>query len=385
LNNEAGNATAARLLYLGNVNSPLIRNLALEVKKQRPGTTIDIVSAAPLDAALDPGPFNQIWALEQPGYLARIKGLKLLSMMLGFRQLISKINYRYDAVHMLFCDVGYFASRYMIRSLTNHFVISFFGSDYYASSPLILRLISKIVAHADAVTAANQKTALAVQQAFKIADSKFKLCRFGLSPLDTLKQLSGKDKAAIKASLGFGLQDLLVVCGYNASANQQHETMIEALIKIKNEIPPEVRFIFPISSNAGLERKKHIENLLQQSGLRYSTITAYLSDQQLAELRYVTDIMVQLQRTDQLSGSMQESLFAGSHVITGSWLPYAIFDELDVKMIKIDRVEMLGDALLKIISKGAFPSEYAAQNASAIWQLSSWEKNINSWLSLYKA
>jgi len=206
-----------------------------------------------------------------------------------------------------------------------------------------------------------------------------------LSPLTTLNQLSGKDKAAIKASLGFGPQELLVVCGYNASVNQQHEAMIEALIKIKSEIPPEVRFVFPISSNAGLERKKHIENLLQQSGLRYSSITSYLSNQQLAELRYVTDIMVQLQRTDQLSGSMQESLFAGSHVITGNWLPYAIFDELGVKMIKIEHVDMMGDALLKVISKGASPSAHALQNAAAIWQLSSWEKNINSWLSLYKA
>ena len=384
MNNEAGNSSSARLLYLGNVNSPLIRTLAVEIIKQRPNTLIDIVSAAPLDAALDPGPFNQIWALESSGVLYRIKGLKLLRMMLGFRLLLGKINTRYDAVHMLFCDVGFFASRHKIRELSRHFAISFFGSDYYASSPFILRMLAKLVIKADVITAANQKTADAVRQTFNVEDSAFQLCRFGLSPLDTLKQLSGKDKAQIKLSLGFDPLERIVICGYNASANQQHEEMIDAIKSVKNQLPSHHRFVFPISSNASTERKKHIEHLLQLSGLKYSTITEYLSNQQLAELRYVTDVMIQVQRSDQLSGSMQEALFAGSSVITGAWLPYEIFDELGIRMIKIDQVAQLGSALLEVLENEGEYASHAAKNAEVIWLLSSWENTIKSWLSLYR-
>ena len=384
MSSEAGKSNSYRLLYLGNVNSPLIRNLAVEVKKQRPNIIVDIVSPAPLDKALNHGPFNQIWALEPQGLLGRIKGLKLLSMMLGYKRLISNINANYDCVHMLFCDVGFVASSQMIRALSHRFVISFFGSDYYASSPVILRLLAKLANNADTITAANQKTANAVRQTFKIDEANFELCRFGLSPLDTLKSYIGTNKAEVKARLGFDPKECIVVCGYNASENQQHEVIIDALKKIENELPAHTRFVFPISSNAGPQRKNHIETQLQQSGLRYSVIKQYLSDEELAQLRFATDIMIQVQRTDQLSGSMQESLFAGSCVITGAWLPYEVFDEIGVRMIKIDRIEHLGDALLELLKKESECAAYAPQNAEAIWRLSSWEHTIKSWLNLYR-
>jgi glycosyltransferase involved in cell wall biosynthesis len=384
LNSEAGKSNSYRLLYLGNVNSPLIRNLAVEVKKQRPNIIIDIVSPAPLDAGFSNGPFTQIWALAPRGIFGRIKGLKLLSMMLGYRRLISNINIRYDCVHMLFCDVGFVASSQTIRALSHRFVISFFGSDYYASSPIIIRLLAILVNKADTITAANQKTANAVRQTFKIGEANFELCRFGLSPLDTLKSYFGTSKAEVKVRLGFDPKECIVVCGYNASENQQHEAIINALKEIKNELPAHVRFVFPISSNAGPQRKKHIETLLQQSGLRYSVIKQYLSDEELAQLRFSTDIMIQVQRTDQLSGSMQESIFAGSCVITGAWLPYEIFDEIGIRMVKINHIEHLGGAFLDLLKKESEYVAYAPQNAEAIWRLSSWEHTIKSWLNLYR-
>jgi len=101
-------------------------------------------------------------------------------------------------------------------------------------------------------------------------------------------------------------------------------------------------------------------------------------------MRLASKIMIQLQTTDSFSSSMRESLYAGEIVITGDWLPYGTLDEKGVFMLKVSSVEEVGEKLVYALNNLDSLKEKCKKNPEIIWELSSWEKNIQSWIDMYE-
>jgi len=95
--------------------------------------------------------------------------------------------------------------------------------------------------------------------------------------------------------------------------------------------------------------------------------------------------MIQLQKSDQLSGTMQESLFAGSIVITGSWLPYQVLQDEGVYFKSISEFSELPGKLFEIIQNLNKENQKCSRNRSIIHRFSSWEYTINDWLLAYQS
>lgn len=304
--------------------------------------------------------------------------------MFQFGRALHKVKGNYDAVHMLFLHVGYSPWINRIRKLSPRFIVSVFGSDFYQSPPIIRIVLKRIVKKVDLLTAANPKTRADFIQFYGIKEDRMRLCRFGLSPLDSINKLSGITREQAKEQLGFTPKSQVVVCGYNASPLQQHEELIASLRNMAQPYRENVLFVFPIASNAGQERKEKLKNLLALSNLQFKTIDHFLNDEDLAKLRIAADVMIQVQKTDQLSGSMQEHVFAGSVVITGHWLPYAIFEENGIYFRKVNSVAECGRVLAETLDHLPDFQRKSAANREKIWSLSSWKSNIENWLSLYE-
>jgi hypothetical protein len=94
--------------------------------------------------------------------------------------------------------------------------------------------------------------------------------------------------------------------------------------------------------------------------------------------------MIQLQTSDQFSGSMQEHLYTRNVVITGSWLPYKTMKDFGVNFIEIDKVSELANSLAKVIANYNEYYSNTDNNPEAILKLSSWQYNIQDWLALYR-
>ena len=108
-----------------------------------------------------------------------------------------------------------------------------------------------------------------------------------------------------------------------------------------------------------------------------------MTENDITHLRNATDIFVQLQKTDQLSGSMTEHLVAGNIVITGSWLPYKEFSEVGVRLITVDRVAEVGQELNKVMAdRTAVQGAFEANKYHAL-KLGHWSHTIGSWIDLY--
>ena len=108
-----------------------------------------------------------------------------------------------------------------------------------------------------------------------------------------------------------------------------------------------------------------------------------MSDEDLARLRCATDIMVQVQPTDQLAGAMQEHLFAGSVVITGDWLPYGVLRDAGVRFWTVpDRAALTG-SLRECLEELSVRQAQCVGNAVPIRGLSSWSHTAPQWSALY--
>ncbi len=136
-------------------------------------------------------------------------------------------------------------------------------------------------------------------------------------------------------------------------------------------------------NNNILKYSESIIEVFQGSGIEHKILSTYLTDNEVAHLRNASDIMIQLQPTDQLSGAMQEHMFAENVVITGSWLPYQVLEDEGVYFRKVDTIPQINNDLLYCLKHLEEEQQKAKGNKEIIYSLSSWPVNIEKWNNLY--
>ncbi len=127
---------------------------------------------------------------------------------------------------------------------------------------------------------------------------------------------------------------------------------------------------------------KMCSSLATNTNYEVSLVVADDKGDDNANIKLCSDVMINILQTDSFSGSMQEFLYANNIVITGSWLPYKLFDELGVYYHKIDSAEMLAGKLTEVLSN--LNKEKTMQNVQIINSLSSWGNNIQNWIKAYE-
>ena len=260
-------------------------------------------------------------------------------------------------------------------------VVTVYGSDFYRMG-LRARKIQKILyKKADIITFTNPITKQSFLDYYQDFKDKSMVCRFGLKTLDFIDKNRNKNRLSIKEHLGYSLDKIIVTCGYNATKGQQHEKIIENIVKLDDKILDKIQFIFPMTYGDNTHREK-IKKMLQETSLGYKVLEDFLFGDDNANIKLCSDVMINILKTDSFSGSMQEFLYANNIVITGSWLPYELFDQLGVYYHKIDSLEMLAGKLMEVLSD--LDKEKTMNNVQIIHLLSGWDNNIQSWIDAYE-
>ena len=94
--------------------------------------------------------------------------------------------------------------------------------------------------------------------------------------------------------------------------------------------------------------------------------------------------MINVQTTDQFSGSMQETVFAGNVLINGAWLPYNTFKKEGAFFLEVNDLTELSEKIEYTIDNCEKLKLKTKINRDIIWKLSSWENNSKDWYNLYK-
>lgn len=263
------------------------------------------------------------------------------------------------------------------------FIMTFYGSDFYRTKNLTKKIQSVIYKKADVLTFTNPLTRDAFVRYYKNYEKKSHVCRFGLKTLDYIDKNRLRPKNEMKEALGYKRDKIIVTCGYNATRAQQHHKILKELLLLEEEILKNVQFVFPMTYG-NTSYKEEIKSALEKSRLDYLVLEEFLYEDDNAYVKLASDIMINLLETDSFSGSMQEFLYAQNHVITGSWLPYELFDKEGIVYTKIESTDELSPTLTKVLAKVDTDQIDLSVNEGIISILSSWKNNIDCWINVYE-
>lgn len=375
-----------RILLIGDLNSSFVRDYAFNLRKNNSGNLyLDLFATmTPVGSAMFSG-FDAIYSYPDSALYRIVKQSRFVIRVLLLMSFFIRRRKRYDHIHILYLPFDFFCLTPVLRFLKVKPIITVFGSDLMRISDSRKRLLAGFIKNSKLITFANPEIRETVCGYYKLDFSQTRICRFGLSPLEFIKELKPTEGEFHRLRLNLPLGKVLICIGYNYNSNQQHQKIIgelstnTELLKVSDQI----HFILPLTYGTEEKNKDEILTRLQKFPFSYNVFTEFLDDTQNAALRLSTDIMIQLQSNDQLSGAMQEHMYAGSVVITGNWLPYQVLRDLDLYFIGIEHVKDIGAALVSCLENLEKEKILCSDNPEQIYRLSSWNNTIKDWESLY--
>lgn len=214
-------------------------------------------------------------------------------------------------------------------------------------------------------------------------DAKARIVYFGNSDLEVIDSVTGEEKDLLRKKLfGDTAGKLILTCGYNGSRGQNHLEIFDAIRNLDPELLERIHVVVPLTYGSTAEYNQRIKSALDSIGAGYTMLESYLSAKENAVLRLTSDIVVNIQDTDALAGSLQDHLYCGGVCVIGSWLRYIIYDRNDVFYIKTEKGD-LAENISRAISEYPSLKERCSRNHSIIRDILSWESTIKNWAEAY--
>ena len=291
----------------------------------------------------------------------------------------------YDVIQVLWieCEWSYFYK--LIRKRAKRLNLNIGGSDFYRAGQTKRDFLRRLIASADCVIGQTKGMVKEFSEYYKQdAEGKMCLLPYGIEVLDWINKVESISKEKLRTKYGIPQKRIIVTCGHNASMAHQHIEILKALEKLPVYIKENIICVFPMTDphNADSYIEK-IRSLLDTSNLEYMILTEFMNFQSMAEYALISDIMIHVQTTDQLSSTMLEELYAGSIIIAGKWLPYKSLHEIGLYFLDVNEISDLTDLMENVVMNIHEYRQKCKGNSQIVWQHSSWEKLAPKWYALW--
>lgn len=397
------------VLLMGRSDSIFIRDFCEEVLDKR-GVKAAILSQYYSERYLDVYQKNNISIINWPNSI--VQGLKKNACWHHFIEYIEdliKINFKItlkDGVDVIFVHyvqpiaLLYF---YMPWRKARKRILVFWGSDILRVSDRKIKFLHLFLKQSTAIVFMIQNQYEYFQE--KVGhkyDKKVHVLDFGNSVIGRIDKISSEySRKQCKEKFGFPEEKIIIHVGYNANTNQQHIAMMKSVINYIQSskgdgLSKKLKFVFHISY--GEEEcfeiyMAELRGIMDKAFLDYTFVDIYLQDDELAIFRKTCDIFLYGNKTDALSASPLEYIYAGALFICPKWL-YGNYKPLvDGKVLHYiyDDFDELGNVF------GMCLAEYRKQTVNsdefegiglegknAIKDAISWESLAPKWRSLYE-
>lgn len=293
----------------------------------------------------------------------------------------------FDIIHSLWMERfwGVFAG--IFKKKCDAWFCSVGGSDLYRDSNKVIYyfLQKRIVKRATWISSEGEATKAYFEKKYAniCKGIPHSIIRFGVDILDSFSYISTVDTNIIKEKYGVSKNKIVVMCGTNARKEHQHIQMLNAIWRLPENIRNNICLLIPMTYGGYDE---YIEQISMRACDVAETVvlTNFLSTDEMAEIASITDIMIHVQTTDQLSSAMLSHMYCGNVVIAGSWLPYEELRQKGVKFISVEKIEDISIKIADVINDiDNYKNQYVG-NKEIIYTLSSWEKSSADWYKVYR-
>lgn len=292
----------------------------------------------------------------------------------------------YDAMQLLWMEKEWVYFHKLIRSKTKRLNLNIGGSDFYRASNTERDYKKKLIECADRVIGQTEDTLENFRSYYgDVAADKLCCFPYGIEVLDYINLNKDKDKNTLRRKYHIPLNKIVITCGHNAGQAHQHIEMIEVINRLPAKIKEQIVCVFPMTYPQGCnEYIDVVDNRLKQTDLQYVILKNFMDFQGMAEYALISDIMIHVQTTDQLSSSMLEEMYAGSIIIAGSWLPYKSLRKMGIYFLDVDTISDVTAVLEDVIVNMESYKDNCKENRALIWQYSSWDEVAPKWHALWE-
>lgn len=369
-----------RILLVGDGNHVFVRYLVRWLKQESVDEIIiDVLSTN--NKIDNDNMYDSIYLPKNNTFYTNNRKINILWFNLALFFEFKKIYKQYDYInfHFITADLSWLF-KLKLKCTT---IVSFWGSDFYKANIKSKKIIHEIINKANIATCTNPQMGNDIIKEFKNLNKDIKKATFGLEPLEYLKK-NTLSPSESKNLLNIDKSKIVVSIGYNKSPNQQHIKILENIeTSLTQKQKQKIIIVLPLTYNGNLKYEEQIKSFMKDYPIENKLMFKFMTNQEVAILLNATDIFIQLQKTDQFSGSMQEHMYANNIVITGSWLPYKILEENDVYFRTVDSLENIGKDLSYCIDNLEKEVLQFGSNKEKIYELSGWPNVIVQWLKLF--
>ncbi len=288
-----------------------------------------------------------------------------------------------DIVNIQYVDFRFiFILPWIVRNFRK-IILTFWGSDLLRQRKIRFILMYPLFYYSHIITFETEDMECLFTHLTKGRfKSKYRRVRFGLSELREIDACDNNDIIKFCNKFHIDTDKKIIVVGYNRSKEQNHKEVIYSLLEScsMNDLLIIIPWTYGIDD---LQYRNEIEEIMNHH-CNYIFIDKRLTDREVAALRKITTVLIQVQTTDSLSASMLETLYAGNSVLTGDWLPYNEIEKLGLTFFKVKNINECGRELNNLINNPLMEKEIT-RNKCLVDNYSSWESNLKRWMNIYRS
>jgi hypothetical protein len=211
---------------------------------------------------------------------------------------------------------------------------------------------------------------------------KVRLALLGATLLDEVDRCRGQRAAFLE---GFGLpEDSITVCiGNSASRGNQHIEVVRQLARLGPSHTRRVCLLFPLSHRPHATYVAELRALAATVPFRSIFLDRKMTNREVAGLRCGTDVLIHVPISDAFSAAMLESIYAGSLVITGAWLPYSRLRASRIHFHELHQLDELPGLLARVIDSIDAERRNSMPNPARIRELVHPTRTVDAWVAIY--
>lgn len=315
-----------------------------------------------------------------------IKKVPVVRSILGAKLWCSYIKKKYkhfDLIHVHGVNRSRGNIGKYLRNICDKLIVSVWGDEIFRNSPETMKKHKVYYSCADRITMATKvmidrfNSVYNNEFAAKVSMNKFAIGLF--DKIDVVKNEFTRGQICEE----FGIkhpEKTLVFVGHNGREAQRHTELTKELLNLPQELKDNIILIYTMTY--GVRDNAYIEEMeaaAKQTGCEYVILRDFMNEETSAKLRSICDIMLHAQLTDAFSASIQESLYSGSIIINGSWLPYNELPNYKECVVEYDDITQIGHVLQTVLENQELYKAKFKANRDILRQISSLEVTTEKW------
>ncbi len=265
-------------------------------------------------------------------------------------------------------------------------IISCWGSDVLRTSDIkITEKQQQLLRRASCITVSGPEFKEVVLSKYgRDLEDKIKFTIFGPDLQNIPEGDKEKGSKRFRENNQISDEKIVIAIGHNGHPEGQHLELLKSVNCVGGEMRERLYVVLQMTYGCDEGYLNEVRAALKAYGLEGMVIDEYMSDEDVSDLRFTSDIFLYAPVSDAFSASVTQALAAGSVAILGSWLPYKTRSRAGFKYWEIDDPAGASQAITDVLSDWPKQKQVCVSNRKLASEFFDSSRLGGLWISAYE-